>query len=216
MTTFYAKSLEEDFATKTLKGRQKATCQTIQEIVCTHKIKPNTKSFGRKQRLACTILSPNYLKTYRPQGIIFTTTQEPDYVIPFDLALITAANHIIVHYYRIKNALHLYYNRALITGFEQFIFKNFQSMKRKYKSPKEVWRAVNEFRKKHDFKPLTKQKFRLAEYNEAIFNKAIQIKPIAVFGYTKKARAIAAQLHLPCFRSAKEFYTSSQKPALKS
>ena len=104
---YYVKSLEEDFATKTLKGKNKVTYQTMQNIIKTRTIKPNTKSFGRQRRLACSILNKNYTKTYRPHGIIFQTSNKPDYVSPFDLVLLSATNNIIVHYYRIKNNLHV-------------------------------------------------------------------------------------------------------------
>ena len=57
---YYVKSLEEDFTTKTLKNKKKVNFQTIQNIVKTGTIKPNTKSFGRKKRLSCTILNHIY------------------------------------------------------------------------------------------------------------------------------------------------------------
>jgi len=46
---FYVKSLEEDFISKTLKGKKKVDFQSIENIIKTKKIKPNTKSFGRKR-----------------------------------------------------------------------------------------------------------------------------------------------------------------------
>ena len=131
---FYVKSLEEDFVSKTLKGKKKVGFQTIENIIKTKKIKLNTKSFGRQKRLACTALSKNYTKTYRPQGIIFRTKDTPDYVAPFDLVLLTKTNNILVHYYRIKNNLHLYYNQELIKGFERFIFKTAKEMLEKMDS----------------------------------------------------------------------------------
>ena len=70
--------------------------------------------FGRKKRLSCTVLNEKYTKTYRPQGIIFQTSKKPDYIFPFDLVLLSATNRIIVHYYRIKNNLHVYYNLSQI------------------------------------------------------------------------------------------------------
>lgn len=203
---YYVKSLEEDLATKTLRNKKKVNYQTVAEMVRTKTIKPNTKSFGRKRRLSCTVLSESYTKTYRPQGIIFQTNQKPDYIIPFDLVLLSATDKIIVHYYRIKNSLHVYYNHTLIPGFERFIFKDFSSMIEKYHSPKVVWEAVNKFRKLNGFCVLAKQKFRLAEYNEAVFHKTVMIKPIALFGYRQNARVAAKKLGLPCFVSAKEFY----------
>jgi hypothetical protein len=203
---YFVKSFEEDFATKTLRGNKKITYQTVYDIVKSNKIKPNTKSFGRKRRLSCTILNNTYNKTYRPQGIIFKTNQRPDYILPFDLVLLSATNNIIVHYYRIKNNLHVYYNHTLIPGFDKFIFKDFNVMIKKYPSPTTAWAAVNKFRKKNGFESLPKQKFRLVEYNEAVFHSPVKIKPVAIFGYHPETINIARKLGLPHYISAKQFY----------
>ena len=203
---FYVKSFEEDFCTKTLVKNKKVSFQNVFDIVKTETLKPNTKSFGRKRRLSSTILEKNYNKTYRPQGIIFQTTKKPDYIFPFDLVLLSATDRIIVHYYRIKNNLHVYYNHTLIPGFESFIFKDFSSMIKKYPSPEKAWHAVNAFRRKNKFNILPRQKFRLVEYNEAVFHKAIKIKPVAIFGYRKETAKIAEKLDLPHYVSAKHFW----------
>lgn len=208
MDRYFVKSLEEDFATKTLEGENKVTYQTVQDIVKTKTIKPNTESFGRKRRLSCTILSKQYTKTYRPHGIIFKTSKKPDYILPFDLVLLSATDKIIVHYYRIKNNLHLYYNHKLIPGFEKFIFKDFNTMVAQFPSPEAVWHEVNRFRKESGFNFLPHQKFRLVQYNEAVFHESVKIEPVAVFGYLSKTRKIAKELQLPSFRSAKQFYQS--------
>ncbi len=203
---YYVKSFEEDFATKSLKNNKKVDCQTIFEVIKSKILKPNTKSFGREKRLSCTIISKQYTKTYRPQGLIFQTEERPDYIFPCDLVLLSATDKIIVHYYRIKNNLHVYYNHTLIKGFEKFIFKNFKSMAFKFASPEQAWGAINKFRTKNGYHALKKQKYRLVLYNEAVFHKAIKIKPIAIFGYRKEARAIAKRLNLPHYLSTKEFY----------
>ena len=203
---YYVKSLEEDFATKTIKKKKKVTFQTLQNIIKTKTIKPNTKSFGRQRRLSCTVLSDHYTKTYRPHGIISQTNENPDHILPFDLVLLSATEKIVVHYYRIKNNLHVYYNHTLIPGFEKFIFKDLKSIIKKYPSPIIAWREVNKFRKKNGFKALPQTKFRLAEYNEAVFHKTIKIRPVAIFGYRSETRRIAKALNLPCFVSAKYFY----------
>jgi hypothetical protein len=203
---YYVKSFEEDFCTKTLKGKKKVTFQSVYDIIKTKKIKPNTKSFGREMRLSTTILDEKYLRTYRPQGIIFKTEEKPDYIFPFDLTVLAATKDIIVHYYRIKEKLHIYYNRTLIPGFEKFLFKNFKNMMKKYPSPAKVWKAVNSFRKKNGFNVLLPQKYRLVEYNEAVFHRPIKIKPIAIFGYRKETAKISEKLYLPHYVSAKHFY----------
>lgn len=161
-------------------------------------------------RLTGTVLNKNYTKTYRPQGIIFKTKDKPDQVIPFDLALLTKSNKIIVHYYRIKKNLHLYYNQELIPGFEKFIFKSAKEMLKKFPSPKKAWDEVNRFRVKNGYKPLTKQKYRLVEYNEVIFHKPVKIIPIALYGYKKEAKQKAKKLGLPNYVTAKNFYNNTK------
>lgn len=202
----YVKSLEEDFATKTMIGTKKTTCQTVEEIVKTKILKPNTVSFGREKRLSCTRLHKNYLVTYRPHGLIFTTDEKPDYLAPFDFALMTQAKKIIVQYYRIKNNLHLYYNHPLIDGFERYLFKDFETMIAQIASPRVAWKKVNAFRTAQGFARLPLQKYRLAQYNEAVFHHAITIRPLALYGYTKLTRKKAKALGLPAYRSAREFF----------
>jgi len=208
---YYVKSLEEDFATKTIIKNKKAVCQTVQDIVKTERIRLNTISFGSEKRLACSILNKNYTKTYRAQGIIFQTDAEPDYIFPFDLALLTKNNKIIVQYYRIKDALHIYYNYRLIKGYEKFKFKDFKKMIEEIPSPLVAWKKVNDFRKSRGYKEMPKSKYKLVEYNEAIFLKPLKIKPIALFGYRKETRKIARELNLPCFASSKQFYNKKIK-----
>jgi len=203
---YYVKSFEEDFYTKTIRKNKKVNFQSLGDVINTHTLRPNTQSFKQKQRLSTTILHPNYLKTYRPQGIIFTTNTKPDHVLPFDLVLLSDAENIIVHYFRIKNNIHIYYNHNLIHGFEQFIFKNFDSLIRKFPDVKKVWNELNIFRVAHGHKKLSTQKYRLVEYNEAVFYKTIKITPVAIFGYRKEAREIAKKYKLPHFKSAKDFY----------
>ena len=211
MEQYFVKSFEEDYATKTLKGNKKITLQTIKNIVETRTIRPNTKSFGQKKRLSTTILSRNYLKTYRPQGIIFRTSIAPDYILPFDLVLLSDAKNIVVHYYRIKDNLHVYYNHQLIKGYTKFIFKNIGSMIKEFSSPKEAWRAVNAFRKVHGHEPLPLSKYRLVEYNEAVFLRPVTIEPVALFGYHPKTKTLAKHYRLPYFVSAKKFYERASR-----
>ncbi len=208
---FFVKSLEKDFATKTVNGLKKVTAQTIKDIVETKTIIPNTKSFGYKKRLACSLLSDAYTKTYRSRGIIFTTDEKPDYIAPFDIVLLAQTDKIIVQYYRIEDNLHLYYSHKLIPDYKRFIFDDAETMIKSIKNPKFAWTEVNKFRMNSGFKRLSEQKYRLVQYNEAIFHKKIKIKPIAMFGYTKEVRKIAKGFGLPCFPSAKKFYEQIKK-----
>ena len=206
MKTYLVKSFEEDFSTKTLVGKDKRTFQTLDNIISTGLIKPNTKSFGQKMRLSTTILHENYTKTYRPQGIIFETNAKPSYILPFDLVLLSDAQKIVVHYYRIKDDLHVYYKHKLMDGYKRFIFKNINLMLKKFSSPQSAWEAVNDFRQRHGHELLPIPKRRLVEYNEAVFMKPIKIKPVALFGYREQAKKLADKYGLKHFKSAKNFY----------
>jgi len=208
---YFAKSFEEDFVLKTLRGKKKVDFQSIDNVIKTKIVRLNTKSFGRERRLSTTILHENYLKTYRPQGLIFQTKTKPDFIYPFDLVLLSDVKKIIVHYYRIKNNLHMYYNHNLIPGFEKFVFRNINQMLKEFSSPEKAWKAVNKFRIEHGYDKLPKQKYRLAEYNEVVFYKPVKIKPVAIFGYRKNSRKIAKKLGLPHFVTAKKFYRSLKK-----
>lgn len=174
-------------------------------------IKPNTLSFGVDQRLSTTVLSDNYKKSYRPQGLIFTTKKKPDYIMPFDLVVLSDVDNVIVHYYRIKDNIHFYYNHKLIEGFDNYIFKNFQAMIKMFPTPEDAWEAVNSFRKESGYKQLAKTKKRLFQYNEAVFHSDVDITPIAIFGYKKEARVKAKELGLEYFRSANEFLNKYER-----
>lgn len=208
---YYVKSLEEDFISKTLRGKKKVDFQKVENMVKNKLIRLNTKSFGREKRLSTTILSKNYTKTYRPQGIIFQTKDIPEYIAPFDLVLLSNTKNIIVHYYRIKNNIHFYYNHSLIPGFEKFLFRNFERMIKKYSSPESAWKEVNKFRISNGHAGLHRQKFRLVSYNEAVFHKNVKIAPVALFGYRKIAREKAKKLGLPHYVTAKKFYESLKR-----
>lgn len=210
-TRYFVKSFEEDFVLKRVNGKKKVAFQSIENIIKTKKIKPNTKSFGKEDRLACSFLHENYLKTYRARGIIFKTKERPDQVYPFDIVLLTDAEKIIVQYYRIKNDLHVYYNHKLIPGFEKFVFRDIDKLLKKINSPKQSWREVNKFRISNGYAQLPKTKYRLVEYAEVIFNSPIKIEPVAIFGYRKEARKIAKKLGLPHFVTAEKFYRSLEK-----
>jgi hypothetical protein len=211
MQVYFVKSLEEDFVSKTLKNKQKVSFQTVEDMVKRKTILPNTLSFGKEMRLACSVLGEQFTKTYRPQGIIFQTDQKPDSISPFDLVLLSNVKKLVVHYYRIKKDLHAYYSHTLLPGYEKFLFKDFQKMLRKYPSPKSVLKAVNAFRIAHGQAALEPQKYRLLQYTEVVFHKPVAIKPIGIFGYRKNARLVAKKLGLPCFVSAKKFYESLNK-----
>ena len=203
---YYVKSFEEDFYTKKVVKDGKKKFQSIEDVVKNKIIKPNTVSFGVEQRLSTTIISKEYTKSYRAQGIIFKTKQKPNYIIPFDLVVLSDVENVVVHYYRIKDSIHFYYNHKLVNGFEKFLYKDFKSMIKRFPTPENVWDVVNDFRVKNNLKRLPKTKKRLFQYNEAVFHSDVSIEPVAIFGYKKESRQKAKKLGLEYFRSVNEFY----------
>ena len=132
---FFVKSFEDDFVLKTVEDKEKVAAQSIHDILKRKRITPNTNSFDQNKRLACTNLSLNYPQTYREQGLIFRTREKPNHIYPFDLAVLTKNNDLVVDYYKIENDLDVYYNHTLIEGYKEFLFKNVKSMLKAIPSP---------------------------------------------------------------------------------
>ena len=64
----------------------------------------------------------------------------------------------MVHYYRIKDSIHFYYNHKLANGFEKFLYKDFKFIIKRFPTPDDVWDIVNDFRVKNYLKKLPKTK----------------------------------------------------------
>lgn len=208
---FYVKSLETNLATQRLVDGSKISFQTIEEMVASKHINPNTISFGQADRLACTILGTNYTQTYRAQGIVFQTNEAPDYISPFDLMLLAnvPGEEIKSDYYSFIENLKEHYGRSLIPEYNDFLFKDPAEMLKEFPSPDVAWARVNAFRAVHGLTPVPESQKKLALYNEVIFHRPIIVEPVALFGMPElvphlRERAVA--LNLRVFPSAQEFY----------
>ena len=208
--TYFVKSMEEDFVLKMLVWDQKVVNQTIENIMTTLTINPNTVSFNEPVRLSTTILWKNYVETYRPEWIIFETEQQPKHIFPFDLIVLTDNDTFEVHYYKMEWNLWFFYQRNLIPDYEQFKCSSYDEIIRKYPNIQSVLDAVNAFRIHHWFQALPEDKARLIHYNEAVFQEPVKIRPVAIFGTNQRSQEVAKIFHLPHFASAKEFYATVQ------
>ncbi len=217
---FYVKSFREQFdGLQTLVWNDLITTQTTQEIFDTFLVKPNTLSFGRPPRLCTTILDINYVKTYRPQGLIFTlpNNEKPDYVFPFDLNAITENDNPVVEYYQMWNDVHLHYNVKLIDDFMEFAFSSYEDMYHKLKNPswiidpEDILTLVNNFRVNKWISLLEPSKKKLVEYNEAIFLRPVRINPVAIFGdkNNEEYQKISHTHNVPHYSSAEDFFSKS-------
>ena len=203
--------MEEDFVLKMLVGEQKIGNQTIENILETLTINPNTVSFNEPVRLSTTILWKNYVETYRPEWIIFETEQEPKHIFPFDLIVLTDNDTFEVHYYKMEGNLWFFYQRNLIPGYERFKCSSYDEIIEKYPTLDDVVNAVNIFRTENGFQPLPDDKKRLIQYNEAVFQEPVKITPVAIFWTNERSKQVAKISGLPHFDSAKEFYENISK-----
>jgi hypothetical protein len=205
-SVFYVKSMEGDFTLKTLIKWEKVTHQTIEKILETLEILPNTISFNEPMRLSTTALSKEYVETYRPEWLIFQTTHQPKHYFPFDLILLSDNDEFEEHYYEMQHRLWDFYVRNLIAWYEKFKFSSFEEMIKTYPSPAHSLSAVNTFRTENWFLPLPESKSKIVKYNEAVFEEPIKIAPIAIYWTNQKSKDLSDAFNLPHFESAKAFY----------
>ncbi len=203
---YFVKSMEDDFVLKMLVWEEKIANQTIENILETLTINPNTVSFNEPVRLSTTILGKNYVETYRPEWIIFETEQTPKHIFPFDMIVLTDNDTFEVHYYKMEWNLGFFYQRNLIPWYEKFKCTNYEDLIQRYPTIQDVIDAVNIFRIQNWFRALPEEKTRLIHYNEAVFQEPVHIKAVAIFWKNKKSQEIAKKYNLPYFSSAKEFY----------
>lgn len=210
---FYVKSFEEDLSLKTVVDEKKVVSQTMPEIIESAIIKPNTFSFKQEKRLSTTLLQKNYLQTYREQGIIFQTNENPDYILPFDLSVLLQLSNedIVVQYNEIKEKLHLYYNTPLIDGSEQFRFHDPKKMFAEIPTPEAALEIVNRYRTLKGFEALGQEKMKLFQYDEAVFTNPVKLTMVGLFGKIEGIKKLGEEYHLPYFESAQTFFEKIEK-----
>lgn len=197
--------MEDSLMLMTTEGDTKIPTQSLEDILTNRIILPNTKSFGHEPRLACSNLAENYTTTYRGQGVVFQTSQQPDYVAPFDLAVLTKSDHVLTQYYRIEKNIAEYYNRELIDGFERFRYSSVEEMLMDIESPEIAFEKVNQFRQAAGYKPLPKNKKKLFQYNEVIFHQPVNLDFVGIFGRLPELKQFSEIFTVPRWRSAKDF-----------
>ena len=77
--------------------------------------------------------------------------------------------------------LGFFYQRNLIPGYEKFKCSSYDEIVKNYPTLQDVVKAVNNFRLQNGFKALPEDKLRLIQYNEAVFQEPVKIKPVAIF-----------------------------------
>jgi hypothetical protein len=213
MKKFFVNTFDTTLKLKTLVGEEKVAAQSMEEIIESGVLEPNTMSFGQNKRLSFTELHDNYTETYRERGIIFQSDDHPDYILPFDMSVLAKIENeeVVVLYDDIEDKLHVYYNMNLIPGFEKFMFKDSDKMFEEIPSPEVAFEMINKFRVENGFDKLSEDKFKLFQYNEAVVTKPIKLTIVGLFGELEEIKKLAEKHHLPYFKSAKEFYEKAEQ-----
>ena len=145
----YFKSLinaDNMYQTMTFNPKQNhgITCQVVNDILKYKTLKPNTDHNELNKRLCVSLITTEYNKTYRPEGLVFTTDEEPEYCIPFDLMALTNG----------KTFTSCDYSSKFLEGHRIFLFKTINEMISKYQNPEKAIEGLNSFRKMFLLEPL--------------------------------------------------------------
>ena len=166
-------------------------CQTLEEVLEIKEVKPNTRHSQLQKRLCTSLICEGYPSTYRPEGLLFTTEIEPDYVVPFDMmALTTGETMSSVDYYS-----------GFLPGFARFQYRRVEEMLKLYPDSETAIQELNIFREKYGLSLVDKKTMR---YNECCFNSEIKITPLALVGSIEMYRGLAIRYDLAHYKTIQD------------
>ncbi len=166
--------------------------QTLNEILISKTISPNTSHSQIKKRLCVTAIIPGYKGTYRPEGIIFQTEIKPDFVVPFDIITLTPSDKFTSKQFE----------KQMLKESEFFIFPDIESMQEKFPTSKIAIKTLNEFREKHNLSKINENKM---SYNECCFHDEIKIQPIALIGTNQIFQKIGKEFKIPVYKTIEDW-----------
>ena len=121
-----------------------STCQTLNEALTSRVLKANTLHPVLPKRLSVSLPTTEFPGAYRPEGILFTTTQKPSYCTPFDLMALTDGDKFN----------HEDYGSNFLKGYQEFVFSNFDSMSASFQNSSQAVKALNIIRTLQRLTPL--------------------------------------------------------------
>lgn len=172
-------------------------CQTIEDVLRTSQIVPNTYHSKLKPRLCVSLPTINYTGSYRPEGILFSTQKKPDYCSPLDLMALTTGDSLTSSDY----------GGAFIPNAEEFIFDSIEAMLELYSEPSVALAKLNSLRQDVGLLAISS----ISWYNECCFEDPLNISPIALVGKSDAILKTAEDFDLPVYASV-ESYTRNKKP----
>lgn len=176
------------------------TCQTLQEILETGTIKPNTTHSQLRKRLCVSLIHDGYKGVYRSEGLVFATEEKPGYAVPFDLMTLTSG----------KSFTSADYSHRFLDGSEVFRYESIDKMLRDYPYSEKAVRDLNKFRQQNGLDPVDDMAL---NYNECCFEEDVQIRPIALIGKSRAYHELSRKYDLPLY-GAFEDYSRLRSPSL--
>lgn len=174
-----------------------STCQTLIDVLHQHAIRPNTVHHVLKDRLSVSVPTHGYSGAYRPEGVLFTTEQQPAYGSPFDLMALTYG----------KTFTSQDYGSDFLPGHEDFVFTDLKRMERQFSSSMHALAAVNKLRKSCDLAPLDESR----GYNEFCFEDTVSIEPVALIGTSDEITRLSDEHGLKRYDSVESYLRMVQQ-----
>lgn len=201
MVVTYFKSLtsvEGCLGTKTFDFSRKESvpCQTLDSMLSEEEIRPNTKHSQLGDRLCVSALTSEFSGSYRPEGVLFETSQIPDYCCPVDLMALTDGDSFTSSDYDSK----------FVKGSEGLLFDSLSSMLRAYETPELALKGLNKVREEAGLGVLA-QPF---SYNECCFEDSVDISPVGLVGDSLAILEASKKFGLPVYPSTEAFVERSK------
>jgi hypothetical protein len=167
--------------------RTSSTFQTLREVLDQRVLRTNTRHPLLNARLSVSVPMNDFPGVYRPEGILFTTKQTPDYCTPFDLMALTSGRTLTSEDY----------GSNFLPGYEKFVFPEVESMTAAFPNSQAALDALNMLREAHGLDRVHEDK----SYNEICFEKDVRFKPVALVGDSPEIVRIGLERKLPIYAS---------------
>ncbi len=166
-------------------------CQTLERILHLRTIHLNTRHSLLPKRISTSFLTGSYHGSYRPEGILFETSQDPTYCTPVDLMALTNG----------KTFSSSDYDSLFIPGSDSLIFDSVEEMLELFPEPINALSSLNSLRISAGLKIIDKPFL----YNECCFETPVAMSPVALVGSSEAVVYAATEFHLPIYPSTRAY-----------
>jgi|SRR3989338_7398923 len=165
--------------------------QTLGEILNCGFILPHTKNINFPMLRVCVSHPcPQYRGSYHPEGILFTTSQKPDFCLPFDFLALAREEDITGKY-----------ESPVINVSREFIFNSIELMYNKFPESIDAITRLNIEREKLGLKIIKGN----MNYNELCFCQVLAIEPVALVGESQEVRSLASERGLKIYTTLTDY-----------